>query len=659
MREVEALDRQFERLDIGSNVSQCEYNKLFFINTHSLETKNFAVYDNAEANKRGATQFLKNLQCKFCNQVFHKAFGLASHLESAHANEDLSKSKSKSVASAGGGGGRNNHGRPKAVTTGKAAGRKSARGGGGGKKKKKKRNPWETDEEEDSMAEDNEDEEEDDGVIVYDDEDELDLGEDDLYNDLPENDGPSVPYAPAGTAALWPNQPPSRKKPCKTGNKKQKTPPKKVIESFDAETAKVMAGFPELQPTVFLRDIYVYPEYFEYDHELPPKPLPSSGRPQPTTTIAAAANQSRNKPVTLKITSGKPRKPLSEVQILSDDECEEVESSRPAVMTSEDFWSQMELPGDKIDSVAVSDASSDDECDVNIVDWTSEEDGENEPPTPAVKSPPRAAAKKRAGKPHNSTIPNPYWSPPPPKKRPDAVNPPVTVMSPDRSYSPVKKRPAANPPLTVMSPDRSYPKKKPGYQETLSPLKVVNRTPSPTSRRKPGPGRRKPRAPRNSESDDTDIEVIMSPKAPKAKAGAKKATQRQLMESGLGSPEGGSVSSPLNTSAKSMVWIPPEVAREISQESGLEVSPMSKTKGRSLHPSIRTAVTSLPMDESGHNYDNDVITKNQTPATTTQLVKRKLFNAKASSLPKKKSRVSDLMGIQELSGGNEDIICID
>ena len=69
---------------------------------------------------------------------------------------------------------------------------------------------------------------------------------------------------------------------------------KPIIDTFDMDTATVLASFKELQPEVLLKDVYKFPEGLDPDLELPP--LESAGSsatrsatPTGATTMAAIA----------------------------------------------------------------------------------------------------------------------------------------------------------------------------------------------------------------------------------------------------------------------------------------------------------------------------------------------------------------------------------
>lgn len=53
-------------------VSRDTYNKLFFINTHSIDAT-VQVYADSDRTQKGASQFINHLQCRICEKVFHKA----------------------------------------------------------------------------------------------------------------------------------------------------------------------------------------------------------------------------------------------------------------------------------------------------------------------------------------------------------------------------------------------------------------------------------------------------------------------------------------------------------------------------------------------------------------------------------------------------------
>ena len=65
----------------------------------------------------------------------------------------------------------------------------------------------------------------------------------------------------------------------KKSGKGQQAAPKTIIDTFDAETAAVLAGFKELQPTVYIRNIYEYPDAAG-TMELPPLVQPASSSSQ-------------------------------------------------------------------------------------------------------------------------------------------------------------------------------------------------------------------------------------------------------------------------------------------------------------------------------------------------------------------------------------------
>ena len=56
----------------GLQASKDTYNKLFFLNTHSIDGT-VQVYADADRSSKGATQFINHLQCRICEKVFHKA----------------------------------------------------------------------------------------------------------------------------------------------------------------------------------------------------------------------------------------------------------------------------------------------------------------------------------------------------------------------------------------------------------------------------------------------------------------------------------------------------------------------------------------------------------------------------------------------------------
>lgn len=196
----------------GLQASKDTYNKLFFLNTHSIDAT-VQVYADADRSSKGATQFINHLQCRICEKVFHKAFGLEFHLNHEHdANEKPKKKFDVKTF----------------ITKTSSARHKKAKS----KKSKKKSNQnWDL---ENAWRDDDSDET--DGEVVYDDESDLDVLEPD--DDL--DDIEVVESSPAG--------------------KKKSGPPKTIIDTFDAETAAVLSGFKELQPTVYIRDIRHFPD---------------------------------------------------------------------------------------------------------------------------------------------------------------------------------------------------------------------------------------------------------------------------------------------------------------------------------------------------------------------------------------------------------------
>jgi len=233
--EDDQLTKTFEQLIINPP-THCQYNKLYFINTHLLEGKDTA-YSDTDQTKKGHRQFLSKLECPICRRVFHKAFGLEYHLENAHDESEIPQrpvaKPSRQIS------------RPRtnsAVRTkrGKKSGGGRGSSGGGGVRRQKKK--WD---DLDACWGDKNGSTDDEGDLndVIDDETDYELG----FNDDDDDDIEILDDADASPRAS-----------AKSKKKQQQAKPK--IDTFDSNTASVLSNFLELQPSVILRDVYLFPD---------------------------------------------------------------------------------------------------------------------------------------------------------------------------------------------------------------------------------------------------------------------------------------------------------------------------------------------------------------------------------------------------------------
>ena len=78
----------------GLKVSKDTYNKLFHLNPHSLDAS-VQVYADSQRYQKAATQFIGKLECRVCEKVFHKAFGLEFHMAHEHHPSEIPKKASR------------------------------------------------------------------------------------------------------------------------------------------------------------------------------------------------------------------------------------------------------------------------------------------------------------------------------------------------------------------------------------------------------------------------------------------------------------------------------------------------------------------------------------------------------------------------------------
>ena len=83
----------------GLKVSKDTYNKLFHLNPHSLDAS-VQVYADSQRyqNQKAAGQYISKLQCRVCEKVFHKAFGLEFHMAHEHHPSEIPKKASRANA---------------------------------------------------------------------------------------------------------------------------------------------------------------------------------------------------------------------------------------------------------------------------------------------------------------------------------------------------------------------------------------------------------------------------------------------------------------------------------------------------------------------------------------------------------------------------------
>ena len=99
MSKMDLLSFQMGNLAIhqplhGLKVSRDIYNKLFFINTHSIDAI-VQVHADSERYQKAGGQFIRMLQCRICEKVFHKAFGLEFHMAHEHYPYEVPKKTHK------------------------------------------------------------------------------------------------------------------------------------------------------------------------------------------------------------------------------------------------------------------------------------------------------------------------------------------------------------------------------------------------------------------------------------------------------------------------------------------------------------------------------------------------------------------------------------
>ena len=79
----------------GLKVSKDTYNKLFHLNPHSLDASVQVYADSQCRSQKAAGQFISKLQCRVCDKVFHKAFGLEFHMAHEHHPSEIPKKASR------------------------------------------------------------------------------------------------------------------------------------------------------------------------------------------------------------------------------------------------------------------------------------------------------------------------------------------------------------------------------------------------------------------------------------------------------------------------------------------------------------------------------------------------------------------------------------